>query len=355
MTLDSNRKDQHVDLAEKQYQPADLSDFGKMRFVHHSLPNLKVADISLQTEMAGMSLAAPFYINGMTGGSERTKQINADLAAVAKMTGLAMASGSVSAALKDPSVSDSFSVIRKVNPDGQIFANIGAHHSLENAKRAVDILEADALQIHINAPQEMIMPEGDRDFTMWLRQIEEISTHVGVPVIVKEVGFGMSRETIQQLIGVGVRTIDVSGKGGTNFAAIENARRTTTSYDDLENWGQSTVISLLEAASHRSKAEFLASGGIKTPLDIVKALSLGAKAVGLSGQFLHMVLNDGPEKTAETIAAWKQQITTVMAMLGKTSVADLAGTDLIFQRDILDWCDMRGIDYRQYANRSVQS
>ena len=164
MTLDSNRKDQHVDLAEKQYQSADLSDFGKMRFVHHSLPNLKVADISLQTEMAGMSLAAPFYINGMTGGSTRTKQINADLAMVAKMTGLAMASGSVSAALKDPSVSDSFSVIRKVNPNGQVFANIGAHHSLENAKRAVDILQADALQIHINAPQEMIMPEGDRDF-----------------------------------------------------------------------------------------------------------------------------------------------------------------------------------------------
>jgi isopentenyl-diphosphate delta-isomerase len=201
----------------------------------------------------------------------------------------------------------------------------------------------------------MIMPEGDRDFTMWLRQIEEISAHVGVPVIVKEVGFGMSRETIGQLIDVGVHTIDVSGKGGTNFAAIENARRTAITYDDLENWGQSTVISLLEASSHRGKAEFLASGGIKTPLDIVKALSLGAKAAGLSGQFLHMVLSEGPEKTAETIEAWKQQITTVMAMLGKTSVADLARTDLIFQRDILDWCDMRGIDYRHYANRSVQS
>ena len=355
MTLDSNRKDQHVDLAEKQYQPADLSDFGKMRFVHHSLPNLKVADISLHTEFAGMSLAAPFYINGMTGGSERTKQINADLATVAKMTGLAMASGSVSAALKDPSVSDSFAIIRKVNPNGKVFANIGAHHSLENAKRAVDILEADALQIHINAPQEMIMPEGDRDFTMWLRQIEEITAHVGVPVIVKEVGFGMSRETIAQLIAVGVRTIDVSGKGGTNFAAIENARRTAIAYDELENWGQSTLISLLEADVHRGKAEFLASGGIKTPLDIVKALSLGAKAVGLSGQFLHMVLSNGPEKTAETVEAWKEQITTVMAMLGKTSVADLARTDLIFQRDIIDWCEMRGIDYRQYANRSVKS
>ena len=188
---------------------------------------------------------------------------------------------------------------------------------------------------------------------MWLRQIEAITTHVGVPVIVKEVGFGMSRETIQQLISVGVRTIDVSGKGGTNFAAIENARRTSIAYDDLENWGQSTVISLLEADFHRGKAEFLASGGIKTPLDIVKALSLGAKAVGLSGQFLHMVLSDGPDQTAETVNGWKEQITTMMAMLGKKSVHGLTRTDIIFQRDILDWCEMRGIDFRRYANRSI--
>ena len=352
MTIDSERKDQHVAFAEQQYQDMGQADFQKMRFVHHSLPEIAVADISLETKLAGFTMAQPFYINGMTGGSEKTKSINADLAAVAKLTGLAMASGSVSAALKDPSVSDSFAIIRKVNPNGLVFANIGAHHSLENAKRAVAVLEADALQIHINAPQEMIMPEGDRDFTMWLRQIEEITAHVGVPVIVKEVGFGMSRETIRQLIAVGVRTIDVSGKGGTNFAAIENARRTHIAYDDLENWGQSTLISLLEAQAFQQKAEIIASGGIKNPFDIVKALSLGAKAVGLSGQFLHMVLEDGPVKTAETVAAWKEQITTIMAMLGKTSVADLQQTDVIFQRDIIDWCDMRGLDYRHYANRS---
>lgn len=352
MSIDSERKDQHVAFAEHQYENKGLADFQKMRFVHHSLPEIAVSDISLETKLAGFTLSSPFYINGMTGGSEKTKNINADLAAVAKLTGLAMASGSVSAALKDASAVTSFSIIRKANPNGLIFANIGAHHSLENAKRAVDILEANALQVHINAPQEMIMPEGDRDFTMWLRQIEQITAHVGVPVIVKEVGFGMSRETLQQLISVGVRTIDVSGKGGTNFAAIENARRTHIAYDELENWGQSSLISLLESQSFQKDAEIIASGGIKTPFDIVKALSLGAKAVGISGQFLHMILEEGPVKTAEAVTVWKEQMTTIMAILGKTSVAALQQTDVIFQREIIDWCDMRGLDYRHYANRS---
>jgi len=294
----------------------------------------------------------PFYINGMTGGSEKTKDINRSLARVARLTGMAMASGSVSAAIKYPDLAHTFSVIREENPSGFVMANLGAHHTLENAKRAVDILQADGLQIHINAPQELVMPEGDRDFSMWLRQIEEIVAHVGVPVVVKEVGFGMSRETVLRLIEAGVDHIDVSGRGGTNFAAIENARRTTFSYDDLENWGQSTVLSLLDNYELRGQVHLLASGGIKSPFDIVKALSLGAEAVGLSGQFLHMVLADGPEKTAETVLHWKEKIISIMTLLGKRSVSELQETDLLFQRDLIDWCEMRGIDYRRFGIRS---
>lgn len=352
MNIDSRRKDEHVELAEKQYQSASQSDFQKIRFVHHSFPQIKTADVSLASHMLGHDMPLPFYINGMTGGSDKTKEINAQLAEVAKALNLVMASGSVSAAIKHPELADSFEIIRKVNPNGFIMANIGPHHSLENAKRTVSILEADALQIHVNAPQELVMPEGDRDFSMWLSQIEEIVAHVGVPVMIKEVGFGMSRETIQQLINVGVEWIDVSGRGGTNFAAIENARRTTFSYDDLENWGQSTVISLLEAQPLADKVHLLASGGVKTPYDIVKAVSLGAEAVGLSGQFLHMVLENGPEKTIEIIEGWKEKMVAIMTLLGKKSVQELKTTDLVFHRDILDWCDMRGIDYRPYGKRS---
>lgn len=352
MTIDSNRKDEHVELAEAQYKVGSQSDFQKIRFVHHSLPQISTDQVSLQATLLGHPMEQPFYINGMTGGSEKTKVINQKLAEVAKECGLAMASGSLSAALKNPEVEDSFRIIRKVNPNGFVMANIGAHHSWENARRAVDILEADGLQIHINAPQELVMPEGDRDFSMWLKEIEKTVAQVGVPVLVKEVGFGMSRETIELLIQAGVTSIDVSGRGGTNFAAIENARRTTFSYDDLESWGQSTVVSLLEAAAYSEQVHILASGGIKSPFDIIKALSLGAEAVGLSGQFLHMVLEDGTEKTAEAVQQWKEKMTSIMTLLGVKKIADLQKTDLIFQHDIMDWCEMRGIEYRSYGRRS---
>lgn len=352
MNQDSQRKDEHVELAEKQYRPESYSDFQKLRFVHHSLPEMATADVSLEAELLGHPMETPFYINGMTGGSEKTKEINRSLARVARLTGLAMASGSVSAAIKHPDLAHTFSVIREENPNGFVMANLGAHHTLENAKRAVDILQANGLQIHINAPQELVMPEGDRDFSMWLQRIEEIVAHVGVPVVVKEVGFGMSRETVLRLIEAGVEHIDVSGRGGTNFAAIENARRTTFSYDDLENWGQSTVLSLLDNYELRGQVHLLASGGIKSPFDIVKALSLGAEAVGLSGQFLHMVLADGPEKTAETVSHWKEKLVSIMTLLGKRSVSELQETDLIFHHDLIDWCEMRGIDYRRFGIRS---
>ncbi|HJA89694.1 MAG TPA: type 2 isopentenyl-diphosphate Delta-isomerase, partial [Candidatus Jeotgalibaca merdavium] len=190
MTIDSIRKDEHVDLAEKQYQAASQSDFQKIRFVHHSLPQMATTDVSLASHLLGYDMPLPFYINGMTGGSDKTKVINQQLAEVAKASGLVMASGSVSAAIKHPELSDSFKVIREVNPDGIVLANLGAHHTVENAKRAVDILQANGMQIHINAPQELVMPEGDRDFSMWLSQIEAIVKGVGVPVMVKEVGFG---------------------------------------------------------------------------------------------------------------------------------------------------------------------
>lgn len=351
MSIDSNRKDEHVDLAVEQYKAESQSDFQKIRFVHHSLSQIKTADVSLETNLLGYKTDVPFYINGMTGGSEKTKHINGQLAEVAAACGLIMASGSVSAALKDPSLTDSFTIIREKNPNGIVLANLGAHHSLENAKRAVDILGANGLQIHLNTAQELVMPEGDRDFSMWLAQIEDIVANLDVPVMVKEVGFGMSRETIMQLKNVGVQWIDVSGRGGTNFAAIENARRTTFSYDDLENWGQSTVLSLIEANEVADDVHLLASGGIKTPFDIVKALSLGAEAVGLSGQFLQMVLDLGPEKTIETVNDWKEKIISILTLLGKKSVSELHETDLIFHRDIMDWCEMRSIDYRQFGQR----
>ena len=208
-----NRKDEHVSLA-KAFHKTQRNDFDDVTIIHQSFPNCRVSDVSIATDLFEQPLTSPFFINAMTGGSEKTLEYNRQLAILARETDLMMATGSVSAALKDPSVAASYTVVRQEFPEGCLLANVGAGTTLANAQRAVELFEANALQIHLNAPQELVMPEGDRDFTSWLPQLEEIVTHLDVPVIVKEVGFGMTRETIQQLLSIGVTIIDVAGSGG---------------------------------------------------------------------------------------------------------------------------------------------
>lgn len=340
----ANRKDEHVKLAIKLHDELKTSDFDKIRFIHHSFPEMSVDEVDISTSFSTFNLEQPFFINAITGGSDNTKSINEKLAIVARETNLPIASGSLSAAIKDSSLIDSFKIIKKTNPKGLVFANLGAGHSVENAKRAVDILEADALQIHCNAVQELIMPEGDRNFTNWLKNIENMVKYLEVPVIVKEVGFGMSRETIRKLKSIGINTIDISGSGGTNFAKIENHRRIVNKYDYLNDFGQSTVISLLEAREFIKDTDIIASGGIRNPLDIVKALALGAKAVGISGLFLNMVLSEGIDKTIEQINSWKTELASIMTLLGKKSVPDLSNADLLFFNEVRQWCISRNID-----------
>lgn len=349
----NNRKNEHVSLAEHFYREEQQTDFDSLHFVHHSFSQTGTQKIDLSTSFAGFSMAQPIYINAMTGGSKWTKKINEKLAIVARETGLLMATGSVSAALKDPSVEDSFTVVREANPNGLILANLGGGKKLEHAKKAVDLLQADGLQMHLNTPQEIVMPEGDRDFSTWIEDLEDIVANVGVPVIAKEVGFGMSRETIQLLTEIGIKTVDISGKGGTNFAQIENYRRKDDKMDYLEDWGQSTVISLLEAQPFIHDTEILASGGIRTPLDIVKSLSLGAKAAGISGHFLHFILKeDGVDQTIALVENMKQHVADIMTLLRAENIADLQQADVIISGTVKEWCEARGIDYKAFARRN---
>ena len=351
-----NRKDQHVILATQQFTKESARDFEETRFVHHSLPQLKVQDVDYATSVAGLDLQAPFFINAMTGGTEETGRINRVLGILGYLAKIPVASGSVSAAIKDPSVAKTFSVIRRENPKGIVFANLGAHHDVENAKRAVDLLEANALQIHVNAPQEILMPEGDRDFSNWLTNIETLVREMEVPVIVKEVGFGMSRETVKQLASVGVKTVDVSGTGGTDFAKIEDNRRPFDRYPYMHGWGQSTVISLAEALSlpEGERPEIIASGGIKNPMDIIKSLSMGANLVGMSNHFLQMARNDKRIEDALTnIRIMEEQTKMIMAMLGAKNLDELRQKDLILGPAVQNWCQARKIDWQAYANRSA--
>ncbi|MGG4012900.1 type 2 isopentenyl-diphosphate Delta-isomerase [Bacillus smithii] len=348
------RKDEHIQLAALPESVSPVSHFDDLSFVHYSFPEMTWNEVDLKSEFAGNVINLPIYINAMTGGSEKTGKINAALADIASITGVAMAVGSQHAGLRNDSLIDTFRVVRKRNPKGIIFANIGADAPIDFARRAVEMLEANALQIHVNAPQELVMPEGERNFKGWLHRIEQVIQTVPVPVIIKEVGFGMCSETFHLLNKIGVRHIDISGRGGTNFVWIENQRRKNKEYSYLQNWGQSTIISLLEAQEFLENENWtiFASGGIRNPLDIVKCLSLGAKAVGVAGPILRLLQLEGEERVIEEIHEWTIQLKSIFTMLGAKTVQDLKKCSLVITNDVREWCELRGIDVSHYARRS---
>ncbi|NLW53217.1 MAG: type 2 isopentenyl-diphosphate Delta-isomerase [Tissierellia bacterium] len=347
-----NKKDDHFNLALRFHQDKQKSDFDDLRFVHHVFSDVAVDDVDISTSFAGYEFNKPFYINGMIGGTEKTKEYNKRLAILARETNTFMATGSLSVALTHKEAIESFSIVRKLNPNGIVFANLGADKSLEDAKRAVDILKADGLQLHLNVCQELVMPEGDRDFSFWLDNIENIVNNLGVPVVLKEVGFGMSDDAIGEMIKRGVKTIDIAGNGGTDFARIENFRRKRKRYNFLEGYGNSTVNSLLEAREYIEQVEILSSGGIRNSMDIVKSLALGAKSVGMAARMLNLVYTTRMEKAIEEVISWEHEIKSIMALLRSKDIVSLKKTDIVLKADVSDWANARGIDIRDYGRRS---
>lgn len=339
------RKNEHVEIAMAQGD-ATISDFDEIRFVHHSIPSIDVDDIDLTSQLKDFTLDQPLYINAMTGGSEWTKQINEKLAVIARETGIAMAVGSTHAALRNSKMASSFSIVRETNPEGIIFSNVGADVPVEKAVESVKLLDAQALQVHVNAPQELVMPEGNRTFSTWMNNLAQIVSRVDVPVIVKEVGFGMSKETIKRLNEIGVRYVDVSGRGGTNFVDIENERRTYKDMDYLGLWGQTTVESLLESTSYQKDMDILASGGVRTPLDAIKCLALGASAVGMSRPFLNQVENYGITETLNYTEQFTEHMKKIMTMLDAKTIKDLKQTQMVFSPKLQSWIEQRGLDIR---------
>jgi len=323
MSIRSNRKEEHLVLAQKFYQNEKTNSFDKMHLVRPALPETKVDLRTIQTTMFGKKIAAPFFINAMTGGSRRSYLINKELGRIAKKTNIALALGSASILTKEPDLLDSFLIARQQDPDGALIANVNAKTSAEQAEKIVTELKADALQIHLNVVQEIAMPEGDRDF-YWLDNLKELRQKVTVPIIIKEVGFGLDRDTIRSLKNEGFGFYDVAGSGGTNFAQIENARNTNNvSY--LNNIGLPTVISSLMAA--KEQVEFTVSGGVRNPLDVFKGLCLGGKFVGISNVFLQALIKHDADYLQSLIEEWQYELACLLAIYGQNDLSDLTKID----------------------------
>lgn len=324
--------------------------FDDVHIVANSIPETNLEEIELATSIGGLNLSSPILINAMTGGgSDETFWVNQQLAIVAKEKGLAMAVGSQMAALKEPEQKYTYTIVRQENPKGIIFANLGAEATVDQAKQAIEMLEADALQIHVNVVQELVMPEGDRSFSGLLHNIEQIVEQVSCPVIVKEVGFGLSLESVEQLRSVGVRVVDIGGFGGTNFSLIENKRRENP-YTFFDNWGIKTVPSLIEATQF-GNMDVIASGGINSSLHILKSMILGAKAVGLAGFFLKLIKQYSMDDVLKTVDLIHEQLQMMMCALGVQSVPEMIQVPVVISGESYHWLAQRGIDTSSFARR----
>lgn len=349
----SERKWDHIRLAiEKKDDPTTA--FDDIKFIHQSLPDISIFDVQLDHSIGELYLSSPIFINAMTGGGgEKTYRINKELSMVARETGLAMAVGSQMSALKDKNERYTFEIVRKENPKGVIIANLGSEATADQAKLAIDMIEANALQLHLNVIQELTMPEGDRDFSAALKRIETIVHEVEIPVIVKEVGFGMCKETVQALAAVGVSVVDIGGSGGTNFADIENKRR-GKSLSFFNQWGISTPISLVEAEIALSGLFVIGSGGFTSAIDMAKGLALGANAIGFAGFFLRILIENGMDSLKAEIDTLHKELTIIMTALGARNISDLKKVPVIISGETYHWLNQRGIDTKKYSQRTIK-
>jgi isopentenyl-diphosphate delta-isomerase len=309
--------------------------FERYRFVHQALPEIALSDVDTSTELWGRALRLPLLISSMTGGAPRAEEINRNLALAAQELGLAMGVGSQRAAIERPELAPTYQV-RRYAPAIALFANVGAvqlnyAYGVEQCRRAVDMIEADALILHLNPIQEAVQPEGDTDFRGLAAKIAQVCREVGVPVIAKEVGWGISADAARLLWDAGVTAIDVAGAGGTSWSQVEAHRVPTEAgrlvAEAFAGWGIPTAESLrmvLDGGVHEGGKVF-ASGGVRNGLDAAKALALGAHLVGLARPFLKAAAISA-EAAVDLGGVLRDQLRIAMFGIGARDLAGLRGT-----------------------------
>jgi isopentenyl-diphosphate delta-isomerase len=319
------RKADHIKInLEQDVRSGLTSGLERYRFVHEALPELDLKAIDTTLHLFGKKLKAPILISSMTGGTEESKKINRHLAEAAQTVGVAMGVGSQRAAFENPNLAETFSIAREVAPDILLFANLGAvqlnyGYSLTECRRAVDMLEADALCLHLNPLQEAVQVSGDTNFAGLARKIEIVCKKIEVPVIVKEVGWGISGRTAMILAECGVAAIDIAGAGGTSWSQVEMHRApdecTRQLAETFISWGIPTAESILIVKKVVPSMLVFASGGLKDGLDITKCIALGATLGGMAGVFLKAAAASA-EKTIEMLQLTKKQIEVTMFACG---------------------------------------
>jgi isopentenyl-diphosphate Delta-isomerase len=319
-----DRKADHLRVClEDDVQGRVTTGLERYRFTHACLPELDLAEVDLRTTFLGKALGVPLLISSMTGGTDLAETINLRLAKIAQQHGLAMGVGSQRVAVENPALDRTFAV-RSVAPDILLFANLGAvqfnySYGIDQCRRVVERLEADALILHLNAIQECVQTRGDQNFGGLLAKIERLCQELAVPVIAKEVGNGISAAMAKRLIAAGVAAIDVAGAGGTSWALVESGRakdpRQRRLGQTFADWGIPTADCIRDIRAISPSIPLIASGGLRHGLDAAKAIALGADLAGMALPFLQAA-HESEAALQELVDILKAELTTAMFCTG---------------------------------------
>ncbi len=335
--------------------------FEDVNFVHRALPEVDKQKIDLSTTVFGHKFAAPLIVGAITGGTQKAARINATIAEAVEELGLGMGVGSQRAAIEDKALEKTFTVARKKAPTAFLIANIGGiqlinGYDIKEVKRAVEMIQADAIAMHLNALQETAQPEGQTNFRGVLEKISRIAEQVEKPVIAKETGAGIAAEEAKKLEAAGVKGIDVSGAGGTSFAAVEyyRSKQSRNSFqrtlgEVFWDWGIPTVPSIVEV-SQAVSIPVIASGGIRNGVDAAKAIALGACLTSFSQPLLQAAIK-GVEETCNTLSLLIDEFKNTMFLVGADSIRSIQRTPVVITGKTSEWLRTRGFNIEGYARR----
>jgi isopentenyl-diphosphate delta-isomerase len=330
-TAERDRKAEHLRLALEQRMQLEARFFDDWYFEHCALPELDFAAVDTGVEFLGKRLTAPLLISCMTGGTGTAARLNENLALAAERVGVALGVGSQRKALESPALAETF-LVRHAAPTVPLLANLGAvqlnyGYGVEHCRRAVEMIGADALVLHLNPLQEALQPEGNGNFADLLPKMAKVARELEVPVIVKEIGCGISARTAEQLARIGIRTIDVAGVGGTSWARIEASRSGDLELgESFADWGIPTPDSIQELAAIPGLS-IIASGGVRNGIDAAKCLALGADLVGMAYPFL-AAATESAEAVEAKLRRALQELRIAMFCAGAGSVSAMRKTVL---------------------------
>lgn len=356
----SSRKMDHIRICLEKLVEGEARPFDDLLLVHRALPEIDADEIDLGCTFLGRRLKAPLMITGMTGGHPDTREININLARAAQEMGIALGVGSQRAALEDSSQVETFSAVREAAPDVPIIGNIGAvqlrRSGPEVITQVAEMIGADAVAVHLNFLQESVQPEGERDGYQVLECLREASRG-RVPLIIKETGAGISGEVAASIVRSGIKTIDVSGTGGTSWSGVEAYR--ADEHGDCESalmgglfwdWGMSTPVSIVECLS--SGAEVIASGGVRNGLDVAKSLALGASLAGTALPMLEPASSSADE-VVKALRAFIRALRIAMFLTGSKNITGLKSAPVILTGKTREILEQRGYDTRKFSIREM--